>query len=79
MSYTDPCRGDCGANHWPDCSPECSSRQPVVYSKEQLEKWEKERIEREKNKKEICEITGHDWEYTFIIYQCKRCGETTEY
>ena len=79
MSYTDPCRGDCGANHWPDCSPECSSMQPAVYTEEQKERWKKEDEERKRLKEEVCEKEGHDWEYTFIISQCKRCGETTDY
>lgn len=34
MSYTDPCRGDCGANHWPDCEPSCSSFKPPVLHRE---------------------------------------------
>lgn len=78
MSYTDPCKGDCGANHWPDCSPECSSRKTIVYSEQQKYEWKLEDRQRETNKK-ICEKEGHDWEYAFIIYTCKRCGETSDY
>ena len=78
MSYTDPCRGNCGANHWTDCEPSCSSRQPVIYTEEDKERWRLEKIKKEEGKK-ICDAKGHDWEYTFIIYQCKRCGETTDY
>jgi len=80
MSYSDPCRGDCGANHWPDCSPDCSSRQPPT--KEEIEagriRWEAEKKILEEGKA-ICEKEGHLWEYVFIIDRCKRCGETTEY
>lgn len=47
MSYTDPCRGDCGANHWPDCEPSCSSRQPGIYSKEHIDRWELEEIQKQ--------------------------------
>jgi hypothetical protein len=78
MSYTDPCKGDCGANHWPDCSPDCSSRRPYPIIEKEKEKLALEKLERKKNKK-ICKKKGHDWEYGFIIYTCKRCGETTDY
>lgn len=80
MSYTDPCRGDCGANHWPDCSPECSSRQPPT--KEEIEIGRRKSAEEAKRREEgrkICEKEGHDWVYSFIIYSCSRCGETTDY
>lgn len=80
MSYSDPCRGDCGANHWPDCSPNCSSRQPPT--KKEIEKRRLMNIEHKKKQEEdrlICEKRGHDWRYTYIIYTCSRCGEQTEY
>lgn len=78
MSYTDPCKGDCGANHWPDCSTECSSRKPIKYTKEQESKFQLENIRKQKGKK-ICDKEGHDWEYSFIVYNCKRCGEISDY
>ena len=72
MSWNDPCM-ECGKPRYScDCSIE-------PYTEEQLKRWEKERIEKERLKKEVCEVKGHDWEYTFIIYVCKRCKETTEY
>jgi len=44
MSYTDSCRGDSGANHWVDCSPECSSMQHVVNKNDQKEKYTEDDI-----------------------------------
>lgn len=78
MSYSDPCRGDCGANHWPDCSKECSSRQPNIPTQEYKDKWESERLRKQEGKG-ICDKVGHDWEYVFIVDVCKRCGESSEY
>ncbi len=81
MSYTDPCRGDCGANHWPDCSPNCSSRQPMTANEMQISRRAaiKERSRLEEGKK-ICDAEGkHDFVYTFIVSVCSRCGETTDY
>lgn len=68
MSWNDPCR-NCGE---PRYACECIIEPP---SKEYLEEYRKKQIE---NKK-ICDEIGHDWHYTFIVYGCKRCGETSEY
>lgn len=78
MSYTDPCKGDCGATSWVDCDKNCSSKKPILLTKEQEIKNQIEFEKREKGKA-ICQEKGHDWEYTFIIYQCKRCGEISDY
>jgi len=71
MSWTDPCM-TCGE---PRYGCECKPNIPPPLTTEQLEKL---KLQSEKNK-EICSKLGHDWEYYFIVYTCKRCGETTNY
>lgn len=71
MSWNDPC--SCGN---PRYSCECKVESPTGEQKQKLEIL---RVEKERLKKEVCEVQGHDWEYSFIIYCCKRCGETTDY
>jgi len=71
MSWNDPC-SKCGKpRHGCECPIE-------PYTKERLIRWEKEKNDRLEARK-ICEKEGHIWKYTFIIYGCERCGETSEY
>ena len=70
MSWNDPCR-DCGESKR-DCT---CTYEPRKYSQEEIN----ERDEKHKLAKETCAKEGHIWEYGFIIYTCKRCGESTEY
>lgn len=71
MSWNDPC-SKCGE---PRYNCDC----PVKpYTKEQIKKQEDENIRRLEGKK-ICEKQGHNWQYTFIVYTCERCGDTTDY
>lgn len=71
MSWSDPCC-ECG-NHRADCICEIEP-----YTQEQLDRFEEERLQRIEAAK-ICTKKGHDWQYVFIVYSCKRCGETSEY
>lgn len=71
MSWNDIC-SECGN---PRYGCECKIE---PYTKKQLDKFEEESEQRLQNKK-ICNKIGHDWDYTFIIYQCKRCSETSNY
>lgn len=68
MSWNDPCL-ECGN---PRYSCECPYMPP---SEDYIKKYK----EQQEINEEICKEKGHDWHYTFIVYSCKRCGETTDY
>lgn len=72
MSWNDPCRGGCGQ---PNRDCECPPYEPKILSVKE----EKERKQKKIKQEEICKKKGHDLQYSFIVYTCKRCGYTTEY
>lgn len=78
MSYTDPCRGGCGASHWPDCTCPPDPEPTVEQSLQSDLRYIREKLKLQEGKL-ICDVKGHDWSYVFIIYTCKRCGESTDY
>ena len=71
MSWNDPC-SECGIARR-DCV--CLPSEPRLISAEEKKKLKAEKIKQEK----ICERKGHDFQYSFIVYDCKRCGYSTEY
>jgi len=70
MSWYDKCK-ECGE---PKRDCECKYV-PPQYSQEELDE-HKRKLD---DAKRICSKIGHDFKYSFIIYTCTRCGETTEY
>lgn len=70
MSWNDPCL-KCGQ---PRHGCECKIEYKAPTEKELIE------IDEENERqKTICSQIGHDWTYSFIVYYCKRCGETSDY
>lgn len=70
MSWNDPCT-KCGEARY---ACECQ------YKRTSMTKQEEEEIKNKtEEQKTICSEIGHSWQYTFIVYICARCGETSEY